>query len=82
MNDIKLKCRNCEHIIVEKVNADYSRGRGWCSGKYNKNGYWPGRDRVRYFSDPICLQYEERHSTHKKGAGDGRKEIFRQEGFD
>lgn len=67
-----LKCRNCENLIIEKVNKDFSRGRGRCLKSTCIWGlaWWDLElGRVRYFSDQACMNYIPRTSTLEIGKG-------------
>lgn len=66
-----LKCRNCENLIIEKVNKDFSRGRGRC---FKSNCLWGWAwdhelGRCKCFSDQACMNYIPRTSTLEIGNG-------------
>jgi len=63
-----MKCRDCEYLIVEDVNADYSRGHGRCF-RWPKLPSWAKDGKRKPFSYPACRYLKERTSTLEIGKG-------------
>ena len=72
------KCKNCEHLIVDRISKNLTRGSGHChrikitklEKYFRKNlGEDPDGPKVRNFSSLSCIKFKERISELNIGKG-------------
>lgn len=63
---INKKCKNCEHLIVLRVNKKKDRGSGVC---YHCSFREKNKRTPLYFSDPVCNNFTTRTSELSRYSG-------------